>query len=202
VHAASRQFLLHHYLSERITVSRRHGVSIGHLLLLELMLRLSSEKLKVLSERLRQRGAPVSVGRPSLGGDAQSEMLLTEYGPLCEVMFLAMSADGRVDQAELDVLRGALRELDDRITTPHFGAMLRQAEERLAQEGAAARLASVARELEADPVRGEVSYVLAAAVAYVDDDVTMDESAFLNDLADALGIDDARSEMLQRLLLG
>lgn len=165
------------------------------------MLRLSPDKLKAMSERLRQRGAPPSVARPRAGGDPESEMLLYEYGPLCEVMFLTMSADGKVDQAEVDVLRGALRELDDRIRTAHFGAMLRAAEESLASEGAAARLSSVARALAEDPVRGEVAYVLAAAVAYVDNDVSMGESALLNDLADALGIDDARSEQLQRLLL-
>jgi uncharacterized membrane protein YebE (DUF533 family) len=166
------------------------------------MLRLSPEKLKALSERLRQRGAPASVARPGLGGEADAGMLIREYGPLCEVMFLAMSADGKIDQAETDVLRGALRELDDRIRTAHFGEMLRGAEERVTAEGPAARIAALAREFDDDPVRGEVSYVLAAAVAYVDDHVSTTESAFLNDLADALGIDDARSEQLQRLLLG
>jgi uncharacterized membrane protein YebE (DUF533 family) len=60
----------------------------------------------------------------------------------------------------------------------------------------------VAAELQDDPVRGEVSYVLASAIAYADSDVSMAESVFLNDLADALGIDEARSEELQRLLLG
>jgi uncharacterized tellurite resistance protein B-like protein len=128
-------------------------------------------------------------------------MLLTEYGPLCEVMYLAMSADGDVAQSETEVLRGALRELDDRIRTHHFGAMLRLAEERAAAEGRGARLAAVARDLEEDPVRGEVAYVLASAIAYADKEMSMDENAFLNDLADALGIDDARSEHLQRLLL-
>lgn len=134
-------------------------------------------------------------------GDPETEMLLMEYGPLCEVMFLAMSADGSVDQAERDVLRGALRELDDRIRTSHFGMMLRKAEENLGAHGPEARLRAVAKELNADPVRAEVGYVLASAVAYADNDISMSENAFLNDLADALGIDDARSEQLQRLLL-
>ena len=53
-------------------------------------------------------------------------MLLREYGPLCEMMFLAMSADGKIEQTERDVIRGALRELDDRIRTTHFGEMLRK----------------------------------------------------------------------------
>jgi len=60
------------------------------------MLRLSPEKIRALSERLRDRGAPDSMVRTPGDGDPETEMLLFEYGPLCEVMFLAMSADGSV----------------------------------------------------------------------------------------------------------
>jgi len=137
-----------------------------------------------------------------LGEDPYSAMLIEEYGPLCEVMFLAMGADGKLEQAEVDVIRGALRELDDRIRTHHFKAMVELAEQRFAAEGASARLSAVARAFEEDPVRGEVGYVLASAIAYADDEVSREESSFLNDLADALGIDEARAEQLQRLLLG
>jgi uncharacterized membrane protein YebE (DUF533 family) len=165
------------------------------------MLRLGPDKIRALSERLKDRGAPNSVVRAPGGGDPETEMLLFEYGPLCEVMFLAMSADSAIDQAERDVMRGALRELDDRIRTTHFGAMLRKAEESLAAQGHAARLRAVAKQLNEDPVRAEVGYVLASAITYADKDISMAENAFLNDLADALGIDDARSEELQRLLL-
>lgn len=165
------------------------------------MLRLSTEKLKALSARLQERGAPASMARPFEGGDPVSEMLITEYGPMCEVMFLAMKSDGVLDQAERDVIRGALRELDDRIRTQHFDTMLERAAARLAAEGVDARLRAIARDLGEDPIRGEVSYVLAAAIAYADNDMSMAENLFLNDLADALGIDDARSEELQRLLL-
>jgi uncharacterized membrane protein YebE (DUF533 family) len=165
------------------------------------MLRLSPDKIRALSDRLRDRGAPNSVVRTPGGGDPETEMLLLEYGPFCEVMFLAMSADGAITQAERDVLRGALRELDDRIHTTHFGAMLRKAEENFAAEGHATRLRAVAKQLNEDSVRAEVGYILASAIAYADKDMSMEENAFLNDLADALGIDDARSEQLQRLLL-
>lgn len=165
------------------------------------MLRLSPEKMRALSERLRDRGAPDSIVRTPGDGDPETEMLLYEYGPLCEAMFLAMSADGAIDQAERDVLRGALRELDDRIRTAHFGAMLRKAEESLTGEGAGVRLKAVAKELKSDPVRAEVAYVLASAIVYADNDISMAENVFLNDLAEALDIDDARSEQLQRLLL-
>ncbi len=166
------------------------------------MLKLSPEKLKALSERLQDRGAPASKVRPIVEGqDPVAEMLLAEYGPMCEVMFLAMSADGQIDQAEKDVIRGALRELDDRIRTTHFDAMLERAAKLLAEEGPSERLRAVAKDMADDPIRGEVSYVLAAAIAYADNDVSMDENSFLNDLADAFGIDESRSEQLQRLLL-
>jgi len=156
----------------------------------------------MLAERLAQRGAPASVARPVTTEDPLGEMLLYEYGPLCEILLLAMAADGKIEQAEQDIIRGALRELDDRIRTAHFGAMLRRAEELLAAEGPERRLAAAAQALADDPVRGEVSYVLASAIVYSDDDLSMAENTFLNDLAEALGIDDARSEQLQRLLLG
>jgi len=165
------------------------------------MLRLGPDKIRALSERLRDRGSPNSVAFSPGGEDPETAMLLLEYGPLCEVMFLAMSADGAISQAERDVLRGALRELDDRIRTTHFGAMLRKSEESLVAEGNAARLRAVAKQLNEDPVRAEVGYILASAVAYADKDMSMAENDFLNDLADALAIDDARSEELQRLLL-
>src|SRR5262249_35279930 len=145
------------------------------------MLRLTPEKIRALAERLRDRGAPDSMVRTPGGGDPETEMLLFEYGPLSEGMFLAMSADGTVEHAERDVLRGALRELDDRIRTTHFGAMLRRAEERLAAEGPEGRLRAVAKELVPDPVRAEVGYVLASAIVYADADISMTENTFLND---------------------
>ena len=93
------------------------------------MIKLKPETITALRDRLRDRGAPASVARPDINiADAESTLLLEEYGPLCEVMFLMMGADGSVEQSERDVIRGALRELDDRIRTAHFGAMLRSAE--------------------------------------------------------------------------
>jgi tellurite resistance protein len=43
--------------------------------------------------------------------------------------------------------------------------------------------------------------VLACAVAFADEEVTSDENSLLNDFADALGIDEARSEELMRMLV-
>lgn len=166
------------------------------------MIRLRPETVVAMRDRLRDRGAPATQARPEIDpSDPLGTFLVAEYGPLCEVMFLMMSADGEVDQAERDVMRGALRELDDRIRTAHFGAMLKKAEDALARDGTTDRLMAVAKELREDPVRGEIAFVLAAAVAFADDRITMDENSLLNDLADALGISEAESERLMQSLV-
>jgi uncharacterized tellurite resistance protein B-like protein len=167
------------------------------------MIRILPDTLVVLRNRLRDRGAPASVARPSAQAlqDPQSAFLLEEYGPLAEVMYLVMAADGHVAQAERDVIRGALRELDDRLRSAHFLAMIERAEKLVGEEGVSSRLTAAARAMRDDPVRGEVAFVLASAVAFADDEVTSDENSLLNDLADALGIDEAKSEELMRMLV-
>lgn len=167
------------------------------------MIRILPDTLAVLRNRLRDRGAPASVARPSTQAlqDPESAFLLEEYGPLAEVMYLVMAADGHVAQAERDVIRGALRELDDRLRSTHFLAMIEAAEKLAAEQGPSARLTAVARAMSGDPVRGEVAFVLACAVAFADDTVTFDENSLLNDFADALGIDEAKSEELMRMLV-
>lgn len=166
------------------------------------MIGLKTETLAILRDKLRDRGAPPTVARP--GGDPRDPAfayLVDEYGPLVELMFLVMSADGEVAQSEREVLRGALRELDDRVRSTHFAAMLKAAEDALASEGPSTRMYAVAKVLRDDPIRTEVAYVLAAAVAFADDRITTEENSLLNDLADALGIDEAKSEELMRTLL-
>jgi tellurite resistance protein len=167
------------------------------------MIRILPDTLMELRNRLRDRGAPASVARPSAQvlQDPQSAFLLEEYGPLAEVMYLVCAADGHVAQAERDVIRGALRELDDRLRSAHFLAMIERAEKLAGEEGVSSRLAAVARAMRDDPVRGEVAFVLACAVAFADDAVTSDENSLLNDFADALGIDEAKSEELMRMLV-
>ena len=167
------------------------------------MIRLLPETVASLRDRLRDRGAPASVGRPSplMMSDPEAAFLLEEYGPLAEVMYLVMAADGDVSQIERDVIRGALRELDDRIRSAHFVAMLERAEKNASDEGATARLHAVARAMHDDPVRGEVAYVLACAVAFADDTITSGENILLDDFAEALGIDEAQSEALMRQLI-
>ncbi len=166
------------------------------------MLSLKPETLAALRDKLLDRAAPPTLARPNADGrDPEAAHLVAEYGPLVELMFLVMSADGEVAQPERDVLRGALRELDPRVRSAHFGAMLLAAEEAVRDHGPSTRLLDVGRELRDDPVRAEVAFVLAAAIAFADDRITTDETSLLNDLADALGIDEAKSEELMRALV-
>lgn len=166
------------------------------------MLQLNSKNLLAMRDRLRERGAPASVAAPGLSmDDVESQMLIDEYGPLCETMFLMMVADGDVAGAERDVLRGALRDLDDRIRTAHVEHMITAAEKALGESSQYERIRAIGSKLREDPVRGEVAYVLATAIAFADDEIAPDENSLLNDLAEALGIDDAQSEALMRLLI-
>jgi tellurite resistance protein len=166
------------------------------------VIKLHTETLHAMRDRLRDRGAPASVARPGASlEDIESQALLEDYGPLCEAMFLMMMADGDVGPEERDVLRGALRELDDRIRTAHIEQMISLAEQELAASSSDARLRVVATRLGEDPVWAEVGFVLAAAIAFADDRIVPDENTLLNDLAEALGIDDARSEALMRSLI-
>jgi uncharacterized tellurite resistance protein B-like protein len=123
--------------------------------------------------------------------------LAAEYGPLCEAMYLMMSADGKVGTDEREVLKGALRNLSgDTIRTAHMDAMLEEAGKQVADHGRTARLQEVAALLQADPTRAEVAFVLAAAIAFADNAIADEENETLNQLAEGLGIAEARANEL------
>ena len=95
------------------------------------------------------------------------------------------------------MLKGALRNLsEDGLRSAQIDALLAAAEARVGDEGRAARLAAVAGELREDRARAEVAFVLAAALAFADNAIADQENDELNDLADALGIDEARANEL------
>lgn len=163
------------------------------------MVQLSPATLIRLRDRMLERGARPSLlgveisAAPMAGEAAQVD---AQLGPICEAMFLMMTADGRIDDVERDLVRGALRELDPRIRTRHVDAMMDESARRLEREGRAARLTAVAAALDEDPVRGEIAFVLAAAVASVDGQIDASESCLLDELARALGIDEATAAEL------
>lgn len=167
---------------------------------------LSQSTLERLRDRLQERGQRPSVVLPNTKLPASTLELLhvaSGYGALCEAMYIMMAADGRVLTVEREVLKGALRELsDDTVRGVHIEAMIDAASKRLVVEGRELRLQAVVDSLQQDPVKAEVALVLAAAIAYADDDFAPEESDLLNELASRLGVPDARmSELLGELAI-
>ncbi len=130
--------------------------------------------------------------------DALEELnIVSEYGPLCEAMYLMMSADGSVGDEEKEVLKGALRNLaGDAIRSTHIDKMVADATKRADDQGREARLKEVVATLHADKARAEVAFVLAAAIAFADNAIADEENETLNELAEGLGIDEARANEL------
>ena len=123
--------------------------------------------------------------------------IVAEYGPLCEAMYLMMSADGKVGNEEREVLKGALRNLSgDTIRSSHIESMLDDAGKRVVDEGREKRMKEVVASLQEDKARAEVAFVLAAAIAFADNAIADEENETLNTLAEGLGIDEARANEL------
>ncbi|MBI2391907.1 MAG: hypothetical protein HYV09_20115 [Deltaproteobacteria bacterium] len=167
-------------------------------------LKLTRVRLEHLRDQLRARGQRPSIvmtGPRTSAELIEAMSLVEEYGPICEAMYLMMSADHRVVNAEREVLRGALDVLSGgRVRTIHMEAMLDAAARRCATEGREARLRKVVDQLQGDPMRAEATVVLAAAVAAADALIVPEESAVLEAMFKGLGIDAKRAnELLESL---
>jgi tellurite resistance protein len=164
------------------------------------MIWLSNSTLARLRDQLRTKGQRPSVVAPSgaMSPDAVEMMqILAEYGPLCEAMYLMMSADGKVTGDEREVLKGALRNLSaDGLRTAHIEAMLEAASKNVSEQGRDKRMQEVINTLHEDKVRAEVAFVLAAAIAFADNAIADEENDTLNAMAEGLGIDDTRANEL------
>jgi uncharacterized tellurite resistance protein B-like protein len=165
------------------------------------MIWLSSSMIGRLRDRLRARGQRPTItlrDASKLAPDA-AELLAAsvEYGPLCEAMYLMMSADGKITQDEREVLKGAVRTLsEDTVLGVHIEAMLDAAAKNVAEHGRDGRLREVVSQLQDDPARGEVAFILAAAIAFADNAIADEENETLSRLAEGLGIDEARADEL------
>lgn len=164
------------------------------------MIWLSNSTLARLRDQLQARGARPSIVAPDASLPPESVELMNivaEYGPLCEAMYLMMSADGKISNEEREVLRGALRNLSgDQIRTAHIESMLDDAGKKVVDEGRDKRMQEVVHALHDDKARAEVAFVLAAAVAFADNAIADEENETLNSLAEGLGIDEARANQL------
>lgn len=133
---------------------------------------------------------------------SQEETLaLTRVDPLAETMFLMMSADGKIAEAEKDVVRGAVRGLSDNtLRSGTINVMLENYAKRLESEGRDERLRQIADEIAEEPSETEGAFALAAAVALADDEVADEENELINQLAEWFGITEERAtEILDQL---
>jgi tellurite resistance protein len=116
-------------------------------------------------------------------------------------MFLMMSADGMIAEAERDAVRGAIRGLTDNLLrSGTINVMLENYQRRLVEDGRDERLRQIAEDIADEPSEAEGAFALAAAVALADEQVADEENAFINQLAGWLGISEARcNEILDQL---
>lgn len=161
---------------------------------------LSETTLTRLRDRLREHGQRPSIIATAAAVTPEAVALAqfdADFGALCEAMYLMMSADGTISNDEREVLKGALRTLTfDEIRGFHVEAMLDAASKRIAEHGRDARLRAVVEELREDPMRAETAFLLAAAIAFADDDIDDRENELLEQLATDLGIDDTQANVL------
>ncbi|MBI3202225.1 MAG: TerB family tellurite resistance protein [Myxococcales bacterium] len=131
----------------------------------------------------------------------EETVALSRVEPLAETMFLMMSADGKIEEAERDVVRGAIRGLSDNLLrSGTINVMIETYQKRLDEQGRDARLHEIAEEIAGEPSEAEGAFALAAAVALADEDVADEENALINQLADWFGISEERAgEILDQL---
>lgn len=163
-----------------------------------------------LRDALIQSGRrPSSVVSPAYETLARSGLLtpqevaaLSRVEPLAETMFLMMSADGRLQDEELDAVRGAIRGLsDDLLHRGTIAVMLENFAERLERQGRDQRLREIAGELASAPAEAEGAFALAAAVALADDEVATQENELINELTIWFRISPGRAnEILDQLV--
>jgi tellurite resistance protein len=168
------------------------------------MIRLPTERLLALRDELQTRGQRPSMVFPSAEPQVvEAVHIVEEYGALCEAMFLMMAADRRVLNIERQVLRGALDVLSDgRVRTAHMEAMLDAAAKKLAEQGVERRRQRVIDTLRDDPVRAEVTLVLAAAVALADGKIVPEEHELFAALAKGLELEQSRADAILAELMG
>lgn len=138
-------------------------------------------------EAIRQEGHP-------LAGDEEAVAL---FDATFEAMFIMLCADGVAGDDEKEVLRGAMRELTAGVArSKQIEQMAVDAARRIQDQGIEARLKAVSEVLKQSTVGAEAAFVLAAVMAFADEEVAEEENDMLNDFADLLGLSEERSNEL------
>ncbi len=168
-------------------------------------MRINTATITRLRDALLQSGRrPTIVVSPAYETLARSGLLSPEEAaavdridPLAETMYLMMTADGMVAEAEQDALRGAIRGLaDNLIRSGTINVMLETFAKKLKEHGRDARLQEIAETLSENPQEAEGAFSLAAAIALADDSVHDKENEFINQLADWFGISEGRAAQI------
>ncbi|MEZ4369424.1 MAG: TerB family tellurite resistance protein [Polyangiaceae bacterium] len=127
----------------------------------------------------------------------EEQAAVARIEPMVETMFMVMAADGRISAGEMDAIRGAVRGLTEGLLQEGtIKVMLEGCEERLEQEGRAARLDALTSQLREDREDAEGAFALAAAIAMADHEVASEENALILDLGERLGIGTGRAEAI------
>lgn len=172
------------------------------------MLKIDTASISALRDRLLETGGAPSIaltGKSAveaaahpLHGDDEAAQL---FDACFEGMYLMLSADGSIGPEERDLLRGAIRELTaNAVRSAQIDEMCEAAAERYATEGADKRLAAISEVLKRERVAAEAAFVLAAAMAFADNEIADEENDTLNAFAEQLDIDtDRANELLDQL---
>ena len=132
---------------------------------------------------------------------AEERAAVARVDPLGEIMFLMMSADGKLENPERDAILGAIRGLTGDLLHPGtVNVMIESYDESLKREGRDARLSAVIQEVADQPAEAEGAFALAAAIALADSSVADQEREFIERLAGKLSITAERArEILEQL---
>lgn len=138
-------------------------------------------------EAVRQQGHP-------LEGDEDAKAL---FDATFEAMFIMLCADGVAGEEEKEVLRGAMRELTAGVVrSAQIEQLAVGAAERIQKEGMKERLKAAAETLKGETLAAEAAFVLAAVMAFADEEVADEENEVLNEFADLLGLEAERANAL------
>lgn len=168
-------------------------------------MRINTATITRLKDALLQSGRrPSLVMSPAYETLARSGLLSPEEAaavdridPLAETMYLMMTVDGVIAEAEKDAIRGAIRGLaDNLIRSGTINVMLESFASKLNEHGRDARLQEIAEALSENPQEAEGAFSLAAAIALADDAIHDQENAFINQLADWFGISESRANQI------
>ncbi len=165
-------------------------------------MRIETATIRRLRDALMKSGARASsVESPAYETLARAGVLTDDervaverIAPLAETMFLMMTADGKVTDAERTAILGAIRGLTDGLL--HDGTikvLLEGFARMVAADGREVRLQAVAQQLASRPSEAENAFALAAAVALADDEVAEEERELVEKLAAWFGIKPERA---------